>query len=233
MIGRVSQFLATCARHAVPLGGIFAQEWHPITALAVYWLESVLLVLAVALFCALMYRRTSQAAINDARRADDKDAARRLGAQRKELQNAHIVPSDVLAFYLGSLLVFAGFLGGVMVILVGNGHIEPPRWGEMADAALVITIVVAISVSIDLFRFDRLTVSALRSRVDACLARWSLFWLVGFFGTILIAVTGRPTIIFGFFAVLKVLFESWARIASVLGWRSLQDRGLVVSQRAR
>ena len=57
-----------------------------------------------------------------------------------------------------------------------------------------------------------------------CLGERQLFWMLGFFGTILTAVMGRPLICLGFFGVLKVTFESWARISRVLGWRSLKDR---------
>jgi hypothetical protein len=48
------------------------------------------------------------------------------------------------------------------------------------------------------------------------------------------AVMGRPLICIGFFGVLKVTFESWARISRVLGWRSLKGsrgRSLEVSDR--
>lgn len=227
MIARVSRFLATCARHAVPVGGILGQEWHPVTALSVYWLESVLLVLGAAFLSWRMLRRTSNQALDEARRAGNKEGARRLGQERRELKDAHVAPGGLLAFHLGSLGVFAGFLGGVIVILVGNGHIPPPRWAELSDAAQAIAVIVMIDVAIDLFRFDSLTVAALGQRVDACLTRWSLFWLVGFFGTILMAVTGRPTMIFGFFAVLKVVFESWGRAARTFGWRSLDERGVM------
>jgi hypothetical protein len=229
VIARVSQFLATSARHAIPIGGIFGREWHPVTALAVYWLESILLALAAAMLAAMLYRRTSDRAVAEARRAGDDEEARHLRIERGELHNAHIVPRDVLGFYVGSFLVFGVFLGGVTFIMTANGRLEPPRWGELSQAAQAIAIVVAISVTIDLCRFNSLSVRAVQSRVDACLARWSLFWLVGFVGTLLTAITGQAAIIFGFFAVLKVIFESWARIASVFGWKSLKERGLVVS----
>jgi len=227
VIARVSRFLATCARHAVPLGGIFGQEWHPVTALGVYWVESVLLVVGAAFLSRRMFQRTSHRAITEARRDGDEEGARRLGAERRELNAAHVAPGAILGFYLGSLFVFAGFLGGVIVILVGNGHVPPPRWAELADAAQIMAAVVAIDVAMDLFRFDSLTVATLKDRVNACLARWALFWLVGFFGTILMAVTGRPAIIFGFFAVLKVIFESWGRLARTFGWRSMDERQAV------
>ena len=48
LIARIGQTLTTFLRHLVPIGGIFGRSWHPVTALVVYWLESVLLVLATA-----------------------------------------------------------------------------------------------------------------------------------------------------------------------------------------
>jgi hypothetical protein len=63
-----------------------------------------------------------------------------------------------------------------------------------------------------------------QSRVDACLVRWGLLWMLGFFGTAIMVFSGRPTFFFGFFAGLKVLFETWGRLARMFGWRSLKDR---------
>ena len=40
---RVIDLLLTGARQAVPVGGIFALGWQPPVAIAVYWIESVLL----------------------------------------------------------------------------------------------------------------------------------------------------------------------------------------------
>ncbi len=58
LAARIGQFVTTVARHAVPIGGVFGRDWHPASAIAVYWVESVLLVLATAALCALFVRRT-------------------------------------------------------------------------------------------------------------------------------------------------------------------------------
>jgi hypothetical protein len=192
-LARIGQSIATLIRHLVPIGGIFGRDWHPVTALAVYWLESVLLVLATALVCGLMLRKTRDSVVNE----------------------AGIHPRDLLWFHLGSLAVFLGFFAGVVVILVGNGHIERPAWREMREGAQAMLLVVSAGVVLDLWRFDTFTVQSVQARVNACHARWGLFWLLGFAGTILMMVTERPAMFFGFFAVLKAVFESWARIAGV------------------
>ena len=85
-------------------------------------------------------------------------------------------------------------------------------------------IVVSAGFLVDLCRLETLNVAAVQARVDACTARWGLFWLLGFVGTLLMMITERPAIFLGFFGVLKAVFESWARLARVLGWRSLRSR---------
>jgi hypothetical protein len=203
LVARASRFLTTVVRHAVPINGVFASDWHPATAITVYWVESVLLALATAGLCALFARRTPAV----------------------EIRNAGIEPGSVLAFHVGSLMVFGAFLGGILLIMIGNGHFdEPMRWPEIRSGVELMLVVVGVGLVIDLWGFDRFTVASMRSRVDACTVRWALFWLLGFFGTFIIGITGQAVLFFGFFAALKVTFESWATLARVFGWRSLQDR---------
>ena len=59
LIARIGEFVATAARHALPVGGIFGRDWHPATAIVVYWVESVLLAIVAASLCALVQRRAS------------------------------------------------------------------------------------------------------------------------------------------------------------------------------
>jgi hypothetical protein len=211
---RIGHFFTTVARHAVPVGGVFGREWHPATAIAVYWLESVLLVLGTVWLCSLMQRRTAPKSVHDAKPAD-------YGVRTP---GKGIDPKEVMSFHLGSILIFGLFIGGILVMLVGNGQIEPLRWDEIREGAEAMALVIAIGIALDLWRFDRFTEADVRRRVDACMVRWGLFWMMGFFGTILMGFTGRPTIFFGFFMGLKVTFESWAHLARMFGWKSLKDR---------
>ena len=134
-------------------------------------------------------------------------------------------PKFVLLFHLGSLGIFGAFLAGIVFIMIGNGHLaEPVRWRELGEGAEAMLIVVAIGLTMDLWGFRQWTVADVQARVDACMVRWALLWMLGFFGTAVMVFTGRPTFFFGFFAGLKVLFESWARLARMFGWRSLKDR---------
>jgi hypothetical protein len=224
VLKRAIHLTLSAARQAVPVGGIFALGWQPAVAVAVYWLESVLLAgLAVAL-CFRLRARTSAAAIAEARAAGDGAYADALQAEARTLVAAGVNPRDVLVFHWGSMAIFGAFFAGIMLILTMNGRIEPVNWAELPHAAGAMAIVLGIG-----FAFDRLMipdppVAVVQARVDACNSRWALMWLLGFGGTVAIAFTGRPQTFFQVFALLKVTWEVWAVLTRTFGWNSLQDR---------
>jgi Family of unknown function (DUF6498) len=225
IIARIGQFLSNVARHAVPVGGVFGTGWHPVTAMSVYWLESFLLVLGTWFLCVLMDRRVSEQAVAAARRDGDVEGANALEAERQEVMVSSIRPGDVFGFHVGSLLVFGLFFGGVVLVLLGNGHVaEPVRWDELREGAMVMIAVVAVGFLIDIWSFSRMSAAAVRSRVDACLTRWGLFWALGFFGLIVLGVTGRAAAFFNVFVILKITIETYGRLARLAGWGSMPQR---------
>lgn len=225
MIARVLSFLTTLARQAVPLGGIFGRDWQPVTAIAVYWLESLLLALAAVAFCALAKRRTSPAVAEELRAAGDVEGVRALEAERQAAGAAGIEPGDVATVHVGSMLIFGIFVALVLTVIVSKGHLQQGfEWREVRDGALAMIVVVAVGFMIDLWRFPAMPIAAVQARVNACWARWGLFWLLGFVGIGLMLITGRAAIFLGLFAGLKFTFEMWATLARTFGWRSLKDR---------
>jgi hypothetical protein len=216
---RVGQSLSTFARHIFPVAGIFTENWHPATAMGVYWVESILLGLAASILCAIMIRRTSPTAIERARSAGDHEEAAALRSERIALNQARINAGDVFGFHVIGMLGFGFAIGGVTLMLVKNGHVEPIRWVELRDGAMVMMLIVSIGFLFDLWRFDRYGAADLKQRVDACLARWKLFWVLGFFGALIIWISGRPVWFLGFFSVLKVTYESWTRLTQLFAKR--------------
>ena len=69
LLARAARSILTMGRHAIPLQGLFVRDWHPVTPIVLYWVESVLLVLAAACLSVLMRRRSSPAVIEAARLA--------------------------------------------------------------------------------------------------------------------------------------------------------------------
>ncbi len=232
MISRITEFALTFVRQTVPIGGVVAGDWHPITAVSIYWLESVLLVFAATILCALMQRRATAVDIAEARLAGDVDAMQALQSERADIDRANLSPLPVLLFHGGSLIAFGLLAGLVMLILVQNGHItEPLEWREVRDGAVAMTTLVAAGLLMDLWRFHTLPLAAVESRVNSCLARWVLFWMLGFFGIWIIILTGRAMWFFALFSGTKLVFETWGALARTFGWRSLKDRGMVTHVR--
>jgi hypothetical protein len=223
-IARVLELIPAGLRQAIPLNGIFADGWPASTAIALYWFESVLLVVLTVVLCWRLRRRVSDEAIAAARESGDVDAAAALTAEQQAANRSGVHPRDVLVFHLGSLFVFGGFLGGVLFILTANGHIPPFDWDAFVDGADAMMIVVGVSFGLEMLAFPAMGVTAVQSRVDACLGRWGMLWLLGFGGTMLMAFTGRPSTFFGWFAILKAVWEGWGMLARLFGWKSLNQR---------
>jgi hypothetical protein len=224
LIARIGEFLSTVGRQAIPIGGVISRDWHPVSALAIYWVESLLLALVAVALCALLKRRSSDLAVHQARIEGDESSAQALHAEQFEFRKANIQPTDVAIVYLGSFGIFGGFFGGVMTILILNGNIrEPFSWLEVRDGALAMLVIVGVGFLIDLWRFPSTTVAGVQARVDACMARWGFFWVLGFFGVGLMVFTGRVGTFLGLFAVLKLTWEVWGTLAGMFGWRSARE----------
>ncbi len=225
MISRISAFALTLLRQAVPIGGVVGAGWHPVAAVSIYWVESVLLVLVAAVLCTLMQRRVSPGDIAEAQRAGDLDAVRALQTERAAIDSAHLNAGGLVLFHGVGLLVF-GIVGGVvMLIMMEKGSIEQRvEWRKLRDGALAMTTLVVAGFLIDLWSFRRLPAAAVESRGDACTGRWALFWMMGFFGIAIIIITSRPMWFFALFSGLKLTFETWGSLARFFGWRSLKSQ---------
>jgi hypothetical protein len=223
-IARILDLVPTTIRQYIPLNGIFADGWKPSTAIALYWFESVLLVVIAVVLCWRLQRRTSDDAIASARESGDQDAASALAVEQEAAKKAGIDPRIVLLFHGGSLAIFGAFLGGMLLILIGNHHLPPFDWQEFRDGADAMMLIIAVGFALEMLSFRSMGVAAVQSRVNACLGRWALLWLLGFVGTILLMSTGRASAFVGFFAILKAVWEGWGTLARLFGWTSLQER---------
>ena len=85
-------------------------------------------------------------------------------------------------------------------------------------------LVIAAGFVLDMLMFPSMSVAAVQGRVNACLGRWGLLWLLGFVATALLVFTGKPGAFIGLFAILKAVCEGWGALARMFGWTSLQER---------
>ncbi len=224
MLRRILELAVTGLRQSVPVGGLFALGWQPAVALAVYWLESVLLAGVAVAMCYRLRAQTSRAAIAAARAEGDHACASALDAEARRAADAGVNPGDVMLFHWGSLGVFGGFFTGILVILMGNGRIEPLDWAELKDAATAMAVVVGLGFILEWVTAPRPQVALVQARVDACNSRWALLWLLGFGGTLAMALTGRPQVFFLVFAGLKATWEMWGLLTRTFGWKASPGR---------
>jgi hypothetical protein len=110
-------------------------------------------------------------------------------------------------FFGGSLLIIAGFLGGVMLILNQNFGYPPPDAGELQQGLPVMLGFIGLGLAADTLRIESLPVSAVQARVDANFSRWVFFWILGFFGVGGSILLGAPGAVFSFFVGLKAFWE--------------------------
>jgi Family of unknown function (DUF6498) len=224
IVARLLDLIATAGRQVIPLHGIFADGWQPATAIALYWLESVLLAAVAIVLCWRLQRRTSDRAIAAARADGDDAMAARLELEQQAAREAGVDPRAVLLFHGASLAIFGIFLGVILAMLIQKQHLPPFDWDEFRAAADAMMLVIGVGWAVDLVLSPSMSVAAVQSRVNACLGRWALLWLLGFVGTALLVFTGRPGAFIGLFAILKAIWEGWATLARLFGWTSLQDR---------
>ncbi len=198
---------AVVGAQSVPIGGVLG-GWSPATGLVLYWAEAVLGVL-FALAMVWLYRwRISDPRLDAALGPPGAPAAEAARLERlADLQKANLRPRDIAIFYLGSLAIFGGFFAGIMLILSQNHGVAVPSLAELRSGLPPLAGFAILGLLIDLPGLGRRPASFVSARVDAGAARWAILWAVGFFGTILMAVTGRPTVIFLVFVALKTLYE--------------------------
>lgn len=224
MFRRVIELITAAVRQAIPLGGIFALGWQPTVAIAIYWLESLLLVAVAVAICFRLRARTSPKAIAEARASGDVAYADALQKEANAVPSAGVNPRDVLLFHGGSMGIFGSFFAGILLVLTMNGRIEPVDWAELWRAAGVMAGVVGIGFVIERVTMPVPPVAVVRASVDTCTGRWALMWLLGFGGTGVLVFTGRPQTFFQVFALLKGTWEVWGLLARTFGWKSLRDR---------
>ena len=216
-IKRIIEAIPAVARQVVPLNGIFGLGWQPGSAIAIYWIESVLLA-AVAVALSVRLQRQLAHAMTEARAAGALGEAARIADEQRAAHTAGVNPTQVSLLFGFSLAVFGVFILVVLWLLASKGTIDRPfDWNEVSDGATAMAIVIAVGLAIDLVLFPTMSVAAVQNRVNAGLTRWGLFWTLGFVGTALVVFTGRPDAFLWLFAVLKAVIETLGAVERALG----------------
>lgn len=201
----LTRLASVCGAQSVPLGGVLGADWTPTTGLALFWIESLALAL-VAVALALLVRWDERRRTLRGRRSAA-GAEPGTAARRREIAAANIDPGAIFGFHVGSLVAFGVFLGGLLFMLSHRTEgiyvdREALAWGSAAIVGFVV-----IGAAGELRGFRRLPAADVAARVDACTSRWAMFWMLGFFGPLLVSIFGRPALFFVLFGSLKALWE--------------------------
>ena len=200
-LGRLGRIIGVGGVQAVPVGGVFAAGWSPGTAIALYWCESALMVVATIVLVALLHQTTDTAP------TDTPDDVLWRERRLRDIHRANIRTRDVFAFYGGSILAIGVFLGMVTLIIwrkTGQTVFDPE---ELQRGLLAMTGFVGLGLAADAMRITSLPVAAVQARVDANFGRWAFFWILGFVGVGTSMLMGTPTAFFSFFVGLKAFWE--------------------------
>lgn len=192
MIRRFFQLMLRGGAQGVPVAGVVAAEWSPAGGLILFWAESVLILFATAILLALWARR---------------------GADPAEIARAGIRTRDVLLVHGSAFGIFGIFLAWIVFILTHKGVLTAEGLVAASAGLPWIALFVGVELAIDLARLRSASAADLARRVDAGTLRFVLFWLVGFVGTWVMILSGRPLLLFTLFAASKILLEAGALLA--------------------
>jgi hypothetical protein len=198
---QVSRLLGVTGAQAIPLGGVLGFGWGTATGLALYWVESLLLVIGTVVLIVLLRRQV------DPRPGEEAAQRAERGRRREEANRWKLKAGDVFGFHFVSVLGFGFFLGGV-VFMVTRGAVAEAFDAEAFERGLLgMVACVGLGVAADAWRIETLPVAVLGARVQGLMRRWLFLWLVGFVGAAAVGLFGAPLAVFAVFGVLKALFE--------------------------
>ncbi len=189
-MNRLLGFGARLTAQAIPAGGVYLASWATGSALALYWVESVLLLLATLVLVARSPKAPSSGEIPKWR--------------------------EVAIVHGGAYSVFGLFLAGFMLVASENHGISFVAPDFQAGLPLM-ALCVAVGLAVDLADLKHRGQGLVSARVEDGNGRFAVFWLVGFFGTLAAVISGRGGALFAVFAGAKTLFEVGRLLASARG----------------
>lgn len=197
-MNRILHLIAMVAVNAVPLAGWFVGDWTAGTTLLVYWFETVVASLFIAMR-AVLHKRWSP------RRGHF--TYQGPGPDRRSTQS-----SFVQGFLFTSLVFSAAhgfFLGMILFMLSHNGQaaLIGIDWRTVEIGCLQVFAVLAVDFLVDLPGLRRWSFWQLEVMASRGFLRVAVVHLTLIFGMFAVAVTDAPAALFGVFVVLKTMYS--------------------------
>jgi hypothetical protein len=205
ILGRLAQLLGL---NAVPVAGFFGQGWSSGTALAIYWVEGLLVIFFVAARIALHRRWTRK--VGHYRAPSFTRTSRSQGGAEPPTA---IGSGSLLGSYLAVAIPFTlahGFFLGMLLLLF-----LPQEFGQEAGVALAdlgkgtagIVAFLALGLAIDLVRLRERSYRSIEVATERAMGRIFVIHMTIIFGMGAAMFFHAPTALFGVFAGFKTLFD--------------------------
>ncbi len=200
VVGRIAQVLGL---NAVPVAGFFGQGWSPGTALAIYWVESLFVILFVSLRIVWHRRWTRKAG----------HYRRPSFTQQKAGAPSPIGSGSLLSAYLGVALPFTLvhgiFLGALLFLFLPQafGSEAGVALDDLGKGALGVLAFLVIGLGFDLVSLGSRSFRWLEMGTQRAMGRIFVVHMTIVFGMGASMFFHAPTALFGLFAGLKTLFD--------------------------
>ena len=193
------RFAQTLGLNSVPVAGLFAEGWSSGTALAVYWIESVLVIGFVAARIALHRRRTRK---SGHWRAPQFTTAGRFGGAGSLL-------GSYVRFALPFTVLHGAFLGTMLALVTVN---RPEldlgiRAGDLASGAAAVAALLLAGFLLDLVGLGERPFRWVERVAERALGRVFVVHATIVFGLLATAWTDGPAGLFAVFAGLKTAVD--------------------------
>lgn len=199
-LGRLAQILGL---NAVPVAGFFGQGWSQGTALAIYWVESLLVILFVATRIRLHRRWT---------RKKGHYRAPSFAQQKPGMANP-VGSGSLLGYYLGIAIPFTvvhGLFLSLLLFLFLPKEFGPAAGVDPADLGkglLGVLGFLAIGLALDLVSLGERSFRWMELVTQRAMGRIFVIHMTIIFGMGAAAFFHAPGGLFGLFAGLKTLFD--------------------------
>jgi hypothetical protein len=203
LFGRLLQALGI---NAVPIVGFFGQGWSPGTALAIYWVESVLVIVFMSVRIGL-HRRATQKTGHYRGLAMSRSTTPGKGAPKP--RRGTTLGSGYRSVAIPFTAVHGLFLGLLLFLFLPRefGPEAGVSLPDLARGAAGVTLFLAIGLVTDLFGLRDRSFLWMEQNVSRALGRIFVTHLTIIFGMFGAMFLNAPAALFGVFAALKTLVD--------------------------
>lgn len=197
-LNRILHLATMIVVNAIPLAGWFVGGWSAGTTLAVYWFETVVASLFVALRTVL-HKRWCPRRGHFQYQAPGPDRSRSRDSFVKGFVFTTLVFSAAHGFFLAIILFLLTHNGKAALIGID--------WRSVVFGCLQVSIALAVDFLVDLSSLRRWSFWQLETMASRGFLRVAVVHLTLIFGMFAVAVTDAPSALFGVFVALKTMYS--------------------------